>query len=521
MTTARMPQYSTVIYWWHDIPDQPEDDVSGYVRARPGIKIERGKDGDRPRSPPMIARASFTLDNRDKRFSPENAASPIYPRVRPDRVVTVDALPDPLTDLDYDDANTDYDDANVNYNVLNQASLFMGLTEDPVYQPGRDQQSVAITSFGMMTLLKNVIISTPLYANLRTDEAVGYILDLAGAGWDADNRAISTGDTTMLWWWLDNVTAWDALMQLLETEGTGAAIYESGGVFHFENRNYRSVVGRSTTSQATFTATTGTLPFIHLDYRHAMMDVFNDVRMTITNRVAQASAAVWRLGSVLTLAASESRTIIIKLNDPVQNTVNCTDTTDYVVTAGSLESVTTTVLSATSISVTFKATSSGATVKGPASADTGPQVRAQAVTVQSSEEIVVSASGEVWAKRTNTLDLSQAGARAELSPATALAVCTVAANYYSEPRPVVHFDAANISPAMLDQILTRQISDRITVQEGANGFNGDVWIEAVTHEIDWSNQLHRWGVSAAKALDFTTSPGLWDVDVWDDAEWGI
>lgn len=133
---------------------------------------------------------------------------------------------------------------------------------------------------------------------------------------------------------------------------------------------------------------------------------------------------------------------------------------------------------------------------------------------------MVSASGEVWARRTQTLDLGEAGARAEISASTALSLCNAAANYYSEPRPVIHFEAANVSGAMLDQILLREISDRITVQEGANGFNGDVWIESIQHSVDWSDQIHRWVVMGAKALDFTTSPGLWDIDTWDDAEWG-
>lgn len=467
----------------------------------------------------MISKATFTLDNQDKRFSPENSASPIYPRVRPDRVVTIDAIPDPTTDLEYDDANTDYDAAAVNYNVVTPASLFLGLTEDPVYQPGREQRSVAITALGLMAMLKNVVISTPLYQNIRTDEAVGHVLDLAGIGWNADDRVIATGDTTMAWWWLDNVPAWDALMQLLETEGTGAAIYESGGIFHFENRLYRSTNSRSTTSQATFTGHGG-LAFMNMEYRHSMMDVYNDIRMTIANRIAQATAKIWQFGSVLTLAGSETRTIIVKLNDPIQAVTDCTDTTDYVVTAGSLESVTTTLLSATAVSIVFKATSSGATVAGPASATTGPQLRGQSVTVQSEQEIVVSASGEVWARRTQTLDLGEAGARAEISSSTALSLCNAAANYYSEPRPVIHFEAANVSGAMLDQILLREISDRITVQEGANGFNGDVWIESIQHSVDWSDQIHRWVVMGAKALDFTTSPGLWDIDTWDDAEWG-
>lgn len=517
VVNPRIADSSVEVDWIGDGFGGAYDDVTDDVRNQPGISITRGKDAARPRSAPMIPSADFTLGNVNKRYSAENAGGPLYQFILPDRRVRIAMLPG--VDLAYDDPLYDYDDPEAFYDAQPTVYLFKGLSEEPVYQPDREQQSVAIRVLGSMAALRGVTISTQLYTAIRTDTAIGHILD--AVSWPAADRVISVGDTTMDWWWADNQDAWSALMDLLETEGTGASLYEDGqGRIVFENRNYRQTASRSTASQVTFEVGTD-LGFTNFGYAHGMRDVYNDVYMTIKRRAALSSAKVWEYGSSLTLAPSELRTVIAKSGgDPWQSVQNVTVTTDYVVSAGSLVSVTTTVLTATSVAITFVAGGGGATLLGPASATTGIQLRAAEVTVTSEELVRQTVAIGTFVTRAQSLDLTQEGARAEISKASAQALADAAAEYYREARPTVSIEIVNVTADQLEQILTREVSDRITINEGPNGFMGDIWIEQITHVVTIGGRLHRCGIVGSKALDFTASPATWDAGLWNSGNWG-
>lgn len=86
-TTGDLPTVELAIAWSTDPLETPSyTDVSGYARQ---INVTRGRSYEYDR--PETGVASYTLDNRDSRFDPDNASGPYYPNVKPTRRVRVNA----------------------------------------------------------------------------------------------------------------------------------------------------------------------------------------------------------------------------------------------------------------------------------------------------------------------------------------------------------------------------------------------------------------------------------------------
>ncbi|HKV71934.1 MAG TPA: hypothetical protein VJN62_11845, partial [Gemmatimonadales bacterium] len=66
---------------------------------------------------------------------------------------------------------------------------------------------------------------------IRTDQAIALVLD--AAGWPSGKRALSPGDTTLLFWWADERSAWELLVELLASEGPGTLYEDGDGVLPF------------------------------------------------------------------------------------------------------------------------------------------------------------------------------------------------------------------------------------------------------------------------------------------------
>lgn len=539
MTNPRVATYRGRISWLGDgTYTGAYDDVSSEMRVNPSIAVTRGKDSARARSGPMVASGTVTLDNQTGRYSPERPDSPIYQLADlPDRPVILDMLMG--TDVDVDSATIGIDDIDTYIDGTARVRLLTGITEEPEQHPSRSERAVQYSLLGSMAKLRGRSISTStLSLNIRTDEAIAIVLNLAG--WPAADRVLSVGDTTLLYWWLDEKDAWNALAELLESEGAGAALYEdTNGRVIFQNRNYRSTAARSSSAQALFRDKSsaadvdiddpdvliddvdtlidggGTLAFVNFGYGSNRRDVYNEVSHTVNRRVVQSSAAVWNYGTSLVLAASEVKTIFAHSSsgDPWSSISGVTVTTDYVVSAGSLTSVVTTQISATVVAITFTAGGGGATVLGPASATTGPQLRATAVPVVSTERIVQTASGSTLLTTTHSLNLGDAGASKEMTAASGQSLVNAAAVYYRNPRAIVSIELVNSSWELLDQIGQLEVSDRIAIIEEQTGTASDFWVEQIRHQVDSGGIVHRCQLTCAKTLD-TFPPALWDSGLW-------
>src|SRR5215207_3491868 len=200
------------------------DDVTGQVRARSNpLSVEYGRDQTTALSPTVAGRGTVVLDNSDRRFSPRNTASPLYGLLKPARPVRITRT--------------------IGTSVF---GLFDGHTDNQPINPDPDSPAVAVSLVDWLADFNGQNISTPLYRDIRTGEAVHYILD--ACGWDADRRDIDTGATIISWWWEDGTDALEALEKVVRSEGPPALLtVGAGGEVVFRDRHHRLVREESLT----------------------------------------------------------------------------------------------------------------------------------------------------------------------------------------------------------------------------------------------------------------------------------
>ena len=79
-----------------------------------------------------------------------------------------------------------------------------------------------------------------------------------------------------------------------------------------------------------------------------------------------------------------------------------------------------------------------------------------------------------------------------LSDAQALSLASYLVGQLGEPRsPVWGLGLINRDADTMDQILQREIGDRITVSDTRGGTSGDYYIESISHEITEGGKFHR------------------------------
>jgi hypothetical protein len=437
------------------------DDVSARVLQAPPITLERGRDQIRALAPMAAGKGDARLDNRSKDYSVENTGSPLYPYLYPGHRVRWTAFTNATT-----------------YN------LFTGILDDLPQYPGLGDRSVGLPCLGTLSRLRAADkVTTQLYTSITTDVAIGAILD--AVGWPAGERSLQTGITTLLWWWLDNADPFSAIVTLLNTEGPGATIYEDGrGYFVFENRHSRVLTTRSNTSQATF-RDSGTAPY-YLDlgaFSENYKGVINSVSIPVNVRAAAASQVIWQLGQNLILGSGTVAKLVVKhtvagavgsTGQIFQSAITPVAPTDYTVIAGSVASVAIDRTAGLSLTLTITAGAGGVTI-------TALQLRATPVPAQAvevRETIDTTASRAKYNIRTYNDDIWP---EIDLGVAQDFANAIVGA--YQIPRASATLTIRGDDPTHLQQCLTREVSDRITVVNAQIGLSADCTIERIGHSI--------------------------------------
>lgn len=516
--------------------DGANDDVTDAVDVRQAITIAEGLDGARSLSPPKSVRVGFSLRNDDGDYSLERAGSVAYQQLLPGRPVVIAATHGATDNYDEDDAydSSDYYDgtatvtlADANIDTISQATAL-------------GDRVVGITALGPESLFVHAAITIPVTANLRVDQAITLVLD--AYGWPADKRSISVADTTLLWFWVDDRAPWPVLLELLAAEGPGA-IYVKTGVFHFENRNYRTTETRSTTSQATFFDIAGGAPsaydeddnydtedtyagatsglwFTALQYEPGYDNIYNRATFTTRRRTLGSLAAIWSYGTTLALAASQSVTLIAKPTDPFQDAVSPVLTTDYTVSGGTV-SVSLSATSGLVAFITVTATSGTPTVSGL-------QLRGKLLTVTSETTVQNSVDASASIARYSPIPgqniprtLALQG-WAEIDAVQAQAVCNAWVTKYMERRPLVYLTLRNADGDHLYEMLVRAVSDRITVVDENTGLNADLWIHAKRWSIAGAGGRVVECVLGCEVAE-NLSGAVWDESLWEalDAVWGV
>lgn len=500
---------------WNDDGDYSDstEALIGRVFARPGIVATRGRDQIRVLAPPAAGHLSATVDNRDKALSPEYASSPIASYLRPGHAMRLVRIG---SGIQYNQALIRYNEPGIPYNG-DQYDLWHGQLDDIGISPGIGDQSASIPGIGYLARFAGKLVSTALYQSIRTDQAIGYILD--AAGWSSSARRISTGNTTLQWFWADNQDALSLMLQVLAAEGVGASLYEGhDGAIVFENRYYRSLIARCLSPQWTFSPVS-TEPVLQVGYKYNpnFKNIVNKASVTVKTRAAAGSlSAVWSLGSSLTLGADETRSITARQSSGVPFTGAITPvlTTDYTLSAGSVSSISLDRTSGASVTISITAGALGATLSSL-------QLRAYlvdtAATTTVSHSVDTSTSQTRYGIQPFSLSLWP-----ELSVNDAQDILNGIVTNYKEPRPTLELRlvADDTAATRLRAALGAQISDRILISN-ADGAGTDVeaFIERLEYRLTDAG-THELIIGAEKITAAVSDLALWDFAIWGDAVWG-
>jgi hypothetical protein len=447
------PDYTVAVDWSNDGTfTELGDDVTTDVLTQ-GVVIEYGRDQDRQLAPGAIGRASFTLCNVSRDYSPENDDSPLFGDLEPARPVQIQA----------------------NYAAVDYP-LFTGRIDDFNVNADRGSRNVGFTLLDTLSLLQNNPLSTELFEAKRSGEIVNQILD--EIGWTA-GRDIDVGGSYFPYWWSES-DAFDELQNVVLSEGPPAIAYVApDGTFTFKDRHHRLLDAAALTSQASFAAArvvcdapavTGldyTDPFV---YQHGWRDIVNSVSFSVNERLPDPGISmVWSSEDTISMSIGETVTLDVETTDPFRDAQDLVDGTDIIHT-GSV----TTVLSRTSgQSLQILITASTAAVV------TYVQLRARSVPVARVIRVTAEDSTSIAAHGRRTYPNQAIWANAN----DAAAIASIILAHYAFRRPTVKVRVVAQDPTHLVQILSRTISDRITIRNDELGLNDDFHIESVAHTI--------------------------------------
>lgn len=432
--------------------DDAEDDVSARLR-REGIAISYGRDQARSLAPIAPGEVDFELDNQDRHLSPDNTASPISGTVLPARPVRFRA---------------DYGGKKI--------VLYRGHLDDFDVLPDRDNRSVKLSCLDVLANLKETKVSTELFQGVRTGEAIGHLLD--AIGWPTEKRDLDLGATHIRWWWVEDEDAWEALEQLVNSEGPPAYCFaDVNGNFTFKDRHHRITDANALTLQQTF-RDIGDEPLFSapLVYDLGWRDVVNHVAIDVDERDPLAKReTVWENDQIINLSANQTTVIQAVTDDPFFDVADLI----YTLRSGSV-SVLVSPSSAQSAEITITAGSGGASVSDL-------QLSAYSVEVRRTIKVIkedVASQKRGYGLRSLPYEAPWAGVH------DAAAIGDLILAYRAERLPVVSMRVVNgTQPRRVEQ-LNRDLSDRVHVIEAETAQDHDFFIERIEHTVSEAGKFH-------------------------------
>jgi hypothetical protein len=466
-------QYKVYVDWAANgtFADGGDDVTARVLDGRTPVSMQYGRDQSRALSPGQPGQARFELDNRSRDYSPENASSSLAGKVLPGREVRIDAI-----------------------NGGTTTSLYRGNLDDFTLKPDLTERSIDVSCLDGLGRLRGTTISTSMYQGLRTGEAVHKLLD--AAGWPTTLRDIDQGATVMPYWWIDSADAYEALQQLVDSEGPYAiATCNGSGQLVFRDRHHRIQRTRSVTSQSTW-RTKGAEPLVGspASYDHGWKDIINSVSWDVPLRApAPEPSVLWTAQSRITIAAGETAAIVAKGSSPFVQAFVPQVGTDY--TTVDLVSVSMPKTSGESTTIYLTA-STGA----PATVD-GLQVRGYALTTVATA-VVGDQDSSVSRYGVRTSTALRQPVWAGMYDTQAIVALTLAQR--AERLPTISVSMVSANAARLAQQLGRDLSDRVHVVEPETGLDADCWVEQIQHSIGQGGLEHRTTFGLEKAPAQTT-----------------
>jgi hypothetical protein len=349
--------------------------------------------------------------------------------------------------------------------------------------------------------LRGIAVTTPLYRGIRTGDAIGYLLD--AAGWPATARDLDAGASVLPFWWLDGDDAFDALMQLADSEGPAALItVNPQGQIVFRDRHHRLTRSASLTAQATWRSS-GAEPLVSdpVTYDHGFKEIVNSVTVNVPQYAIDSDfSAVWNSQGQLVIPAGTPLRITARGNGPFLNAVTPVQGVDYTLVAGAL-SVGLSQTSGASSTITLTS-AGGAIIQDLQLRALAIQSTAVAVTVEDAQSIakygrqsMQNGRLPVWANRYD-----------------AEAILLLIVTKRAERLPTITVTMRGAANATrLAECLTRNLSDRVHLTEALTGLDADCFIEQISHTVGEGGLEHVTTFGLEKIPSNVANPLTFDV----------
>lgn len=473
------------------ITTQFEDITEEVLAKRSSVSFGYGRNSNRSLSPVEPGETELEVLNREGMYSLENEASPLNDFLRPGRETLVRAKHNSRA----------YD-------------LFRGFVDDMNHNPGTGVESVTFQITDALAFLGQKPLSTAVHKGLRTGDAVGIILDYAG--WPAHKRDIDAGASVIAWWWEEGSTVADALKKVVATEGGPAYMSVSpSGDFVFRDRHHRLLNSSSTSIQATFTAGGDEPQFsAPMDINVGWKDIVNVVEFNLSTTSSVFTPepyvtwpVVWETEETFTLSQGEEKVFDVVASSAFVNaqtprtgfTGEETDINDYEMISGAI----TVSLSRTSGARTelrVRCTSGPAVVKG---------MKLRASPLSSNDAVKISSRdagsiGKVGESASTDMESGWANEN------DAQAIADVTIGIRANRLPTVSVDMNNASQERVEQILGRDLSDRIHILEPRSFTDHDYYIEHISHTISEAGMLHKTTFGCERVPTYSGNPFRFD-----------
>ena len=465
------------------------------------VAWERGRDYASALLGRSIAgKLSATLMNTDGKYSPSNTGSALTGKILPGRTVRLKAgsgsfpYAFPM--------------------AFNDGVQWQGKLDRILPAPAAiGAKTCKLTAFGVLGFLNQFETQLPTSTDQRTDQAIDAILTNVGWPDDADHRDLDQGQTTISRFWMSRKKAIDA-MRLVEEAEAGFLKETKAGQVGFEDRYHRLTTAASTTSQATFSDAAGASHTYHeVSQDDPLTTIINHVEATARTFDTAGAAALWthpETGAASpTLAASEAKTFEAEYPNPsaannameVDAWTTPAATTDYLANTASDGSGTN-----KTADISVSQTKSGERMvmtftNGSSEPVYMTKIQARGTAVTTNNPCIVRAIDTT--SQTAYGDRKYV-AKTKFLPTTSEAQdwCDYHMAVYGSPIEILTMAVPASAPNNIGQMLSRDISDRITVvadNDTALGIDGDFFVEAVQHQVTDGGMTHvaTWKLSPA------------------------
>jgi len=490
----------TVLVDWNNDGDytDSDDDISSDVLS---LTWSRGRDyASQLQGRSVAGKLTATLINTGGKYSPSNTSSALTGSILPGRSIQLQAgsgsfpYTFPL--------------------AFNDGVRWQGKLDRIKPAPAaKGRKTATLTAFGTLGYLNQFETQLASQTSRRTDQAIGDILD--DVGWDsADDRDLDTGKTTISRFWISGKKTIAAL-RLVEEAEAGFIKESKTGQIAFESRYHRLTETASTTSQATFSDADGaTHTFEAIAQVDPLSTIVNHVEATARTFDTASVAVLWthpETGSASpTLAPGEAKTFEAEFPNPdAANSAMEVDawttpaaTTDFLLNSASGGGGTN-LTSDITVTQTKTAERMAITLTNSASGSDGyvTKLQARGTAVSTKNPCIVRAidttSQGIYGERKYV-------AKTKFIPTTSEAQdwCEYQVAIFASPTNILTLTIPASATGNIGQVLTRDLSDRITVtasNDAKLGISEDFFIESEKHAVTAGGQEHTtvWQLSPA------------------------